>query len=829
MTFSSSENTGVYGIPWARYMYNNMEIKTFTIGFLSSGCKADYPVWLDYVAAAGASQFFPTNDYETLSAAISTVLSQIISVNTVFASVSLPVSVNTQGSYLNQVYIGMFRPDASFLPRWYGNLKQYKLGFVSGTLKLVDADSTTAVNTATGFITECARSFWTPSTANVYWNTGVTTTCTTVSGSKESDYPDGNVVEKGGHAYMLRRTTKDPANRTVKTCGPTMATCTGLVDFTTSLATGTYTPALFGVTVSDDRDNLINYARGSNNLPATSNLQQSDNEQSKGTGKYRASTHGDVMHSRPVAINYGTDASPQVMVFYGANDGMLHAVNGSQTNTIGTSSIAAGEEVWSFLPPEFYSRIRRLYLNAEGISYQGGPSANTPKDYGMDGPFTAFTGTVGGVAKKYIYATMRRGGRAMYAFDVTTADAPTLLWKGGCASANLSSTDCTVGTSDYSDIGQTWASAKIFYANAHNSGSDPLILMGGGYDTCEDLETGSRNHSCHAGGYSPKGARMYVINAATGAIVKEFPTVGPTGTNASPIGNTRSVIADATIVPDSSGKAKYAYFGDMGGVVYRLNLSGSSTSQWSLTPIAKLGCGTASSGTLATSCSANRKFLFQPSVVSADGETFYILLGSGDREKPIYNNGTYYPNSGAVSNYFFAIQDQPANSGWPGTSVSTTCGDTIICLDALQRIDGTSSAAVGGTTIDSSKKGWYLTMDAQEQIVTSALTIFGVTTFSTHVPPVSASSCTRNLGSTRVYNINYADATSANSTANRYEHVTGDGLPPSPVAGKVLIDGTAIPFCIGCSKDSPLEGKKAVQSSSISRARTRLYWYLEKN
>ena len=37
-------------------------------------------------------------------------------VNTVFASVSLPVSVNTEGTYLNQIYIGMFRPDRDATP-----------------------------------------------------------------------------------------------------------------------------------------------------------------------------------------------------------------------------------------------------------------------------------------------------------------------------------------------------------------------------------------------------------------------------------------------------------------------------------------------------------------------------------------------------------------------------------------------------------------------------------------------------------------------------------------------------------------------------------------
>ena len=38
------------------------------------------------------------------------ILNQIRAANSVFAAASLPVSANTQGTYLNQVYIGMFRP-----------------------------------------------------------------------------------------------------------------------------------------------------------------------------------------------------------------------------------------------------------------------------------------------------------------------------------------------------------------------------------------------------------------------------------------------------------------------------------------------------------------------------------------------------------------------------------------------------------------------------------------------------------------------------------------------------------------------------------------------
>ena len=55
------------------------------------------------------------------------------------ASVSLPVSVNTQGTYLNQVFVGMFRPDGDAAPRWYGNLKQYKLAAFGTDIRTVQS------------------------------------------------------------------------------------------------------------------------------------------------------------------------------------------------------------------------------------------------------------------------------------------------------------------------------------------------------------------------------------------------------------------------------------------------------------------------------------------------------------------------------------------------------------------------------------------------------------------------------------------------------------------------------------------------------------------
>ena len=151
----------------------------------------------------------------------------------------------------------------------------------------------------------------------------------------------------------------------------------------------------------------------------------------------------------------------------------------------------------------------------------------------------------------------------------------------------------------------------------------------------------------------------------------------------------------------------------------------------------------------------------------------------------------------------------------------------IICRASLWPI---TDASTPTTSQLLTRSGWYLALAPKEQVVTSAVTIFEVVTFSTHQPaaPVTGS-CSPNLGTTRVYNINYTNAASANGTSNRYEDVAGDGLPPSPVAGQVTLDnGQTVPFCIGCSPDSPLEGKLPTSMSGVVQPKGRLYWYIQK-
>ncbi|HZX50790.1 MAG TPA: PilC/PilY family type IV pilus protein [Pseudomonas sp.] len=805
-TFGGNHLTqGYYADEWARYM-NGDGITTYSVGMLGASCQQNYEALLKSMGSTdvGGGKYYPTTDFEELREALQGALSEIQSVNSVFASVSLPVSVNTQGTYLNQVFVGMFRPDADAAPRWYGNLKQYKLGYLDGTLKLLDADDNSAISASgSGFVAECARSYWTPlksaSSSNLYWADIEDANCGTYSAASET--PDGNMVEKGGQSYELRSLT--PANRNVLTCD---ASCdSSLAAF--NVSNTAITSAALGVTDAE-RDELINWARGLNSdaesIADSLNADGSVNDKTTAAAEVlmRPSAHGDVVHSRPVAINYAATANApaQVVVFYGGNDGMLRAVNGNRESAadgISFSGKGPGEEFWSFVAPESYGLFERLKANTPLIKFANVVDGE-PKEYGFDGPMTAYKTS----SQAWLYATMRRGGRMLYAFDVTDPSSPSLKWRAGCSSQDddLSCTD-----SDFTGIGQTWAVPVVIKSAGYTDdtgNTKPMLIMGAGYDRCEDDDP----DSCDG---DSKGHAIYVLDAASGDVLNTFDS-------SDVVGAMGGVIGDVTVVKDGNGLAEYAYAADLSGNVYRISggvnapIGSVAPGAWEITKIASLG----GSGSNA------RKFFFGPDVVVDNGVN-YILLGSGDREKPTLD----FPEAADVQNDFFMIKDQPTNASWL-SSENETCGADLFCMDSLYPIllaDDTPSQSL----LDA-KKGWYLQLDSSEQVVTSALTIFGTVYFSTHQPDtgLSEGSCSAQLGETRAYAISYKNA--EGKDGERYTDLVGDGLPPSPVAGLVTLDnGDTVPFCIGCSGASPLEGSEPEAPPAASQPKARVFWNIE--
>lgn len=737
---------------------NNGSVVTYVLDAYNAQQNQGYSNSLQNAALMGGGKYYPVKNQGDIANALGMIFSEIQAVNSTFASASLPVSTTNRTQNKNQVFIPMFRPDPADRPLWLGNLKQFQVISLSGILALGDDSSTPidAVNPLTGFVTPCAESFWTTDSGN-YWKSVVFDSPTpkgtcpfSISGfSSWSDDPDGSIVEKGGVAEVIRKGNNPPTTNTTPTWAVNrkVYTLSGLAGTTLT----PFTSTSLGTSAGDM--SLANFMLGHDVNDENANLN---------TLEVRPSVHGDEIHSRPLPVDYG--GTTGVTVYYGSNDGTLRAID--------TSS---GAERWAFIAPEFYTPApalppatptgfaRLMYANSiispsPLISYPSIPSGITPlpvpKDYYFDGSIGVYQSANN--SSVLIYPSMRRGGRTIYALDVTNPASPQFKWKAGCPYQQGNNTGCTTGMTG---IGQTWSTPAVAASVLGYSG--PVVIVGGGYDTCEDANTATP--SCTT---SPHGAGVYVLDAANGTVIKSFPTA-------------RSVAADvALIAVTTAGMVDHAYVVDTGGNIYRIDFASSSTN-WVMNQVAYTN-------------GAGRKFLFAPALVAVAGGYVYVAVGSGDREHPLQSE---YPYSTTMVNRFYVYRDNLA------TTSATNLDDTTLMDDYTTVTTCSTPEVLPG----SSMKGWFMNLNQYgmgEQTVTSALIVSGLVTFSTNRPiPATQGTCSTLLGEARGYWVNLFNASGAIGVPGscggaRSSTFIGGGLPASPVLA------TVIPTMVGSAQST---------------------------
>ncbi|AKU13011.1 putative type 4 pilus biogenesis protein [Azoarcus sp. CIB] len=824
--FSSTNKADIrFADEWAQFLARtdvspvtgHQPVKTFTINVFNKKEDLAQTALLNSMARNGGSgvggAFKVNGDLKALVDGLKTIFMQINAVNSSFASASLPISVNTQGTYLNQVFIGMFRPDTKSRPRWAGNLKQYQFALqktviddvTTRSLFIADADGVSAIDNAnTGFLQACARSFWTTNSGE-YWKT-VTESPTpdydipdgSCVGSEFNDKPDGRVVERGGVAQQLRELAT-PADRKIETCAAAPVNCTSSTAFT--------------VSTDDER-----WIRGDNVGDGYNTATTTVNEQyQRDASVIRPTIHGAVIHSRPLAINYGSSGTNDIVVFYGTDDGLLRAVDGNKTESVSRS----GTELWAFLAPEFKARLKRNRDNFPLLTFKDDPTA--PKDYFFDGSIGAYIGPEKadgtGARVTYIYPSMRRGGTMIYAFNATqhpATSAPVPLWRFGCDQTG----EC-YGT-DAEKLGQTWSAPRVVRVKGQ---SKLYTVFGAGYDACEDKEPRDCTNA-------KTGSGIFVLDAATGDRLRYIDFGADAG----------RVVAD--LVPadtNDDGYSDVIYASDTSGNVWRINLtdpakSGTqSQSDWTVTHVARVGDWT-------TANTRNRKFLYAPDVVRV-GSYNIVLIGSGNREKPLSTSA-----AAKVKNRFYGLWDEyGVSSGFVTIDDRKDCdaaGDTVMTSTSCQLMN-TSTTTLDYNPVFSSiitrPRGWVIDLDdtsdigPNEQIVTTPATIGGMVNFSTF--QAKNNDLCSSLGTARGYAACFlhggatCDAPPPEGTIRSATFV-GGGMAPSPVVGTVEMtssDGSKeiVPFIIG----GPPNGdcKSAICGDDVKipirKDRTKVYRY----
>lgn len=290
------------------------------------------------------------------------------------------------------------------------------------------------------------------------------------------------------------------------------------------------------------------------------------------------------------------------MVFFGSNDGMLHAVNDS-----------TGTEAWGFIPPNQLSRLR---LMIEGIGHQYYVDAS-PRIYLYEPDDPAHpeyqNGFIDPGDKVILVSGERKGSEGYFALDVTTPATPILLWR-----INRTS-DLAYAEPDQviSQLGESWSVPRFGKVKTavDDAVGTPVMIIGGGYSST-----------------NATGKAVLAINVLTGATVRIFENA-----SASIIGMNYSIPSTVRVLDtDHNGFIDKLYVGDMGGQIWRI---GGLTDAFG-TPLAFPAVNENIldwQGYKLFSTAAGRKFFYPPSVTLEEGYD-QVYIGSGDRENPCDTN-----------------------------------------------------------------------------------------------------------------------------------------------------------------------------------------------
>jgi type IV pilus assembly protein PilY1 len=435
-------------------------------------------------------------------------------------------------------------------------------------------------------------------------------------------------------------------------------------------------------------------------------------------------------------------ASRVPMVYFGANDGFLHAVNGEKTGT------NAGNEMFSYVPSQL---LRTGATGIAALTYK--PLDLPPKKFShkfyVDGtpfsrdvdfsrtnqsgtsPTTTFTATPDW--RTVLITGLGKGGSSYVALDVTTP--PT----GAETEAALASSGRILWEFTDPDMGFTYGKPAIVKAARYGW----VALLAGGYNNVSGPNAG-------------KGI-VYVVDVKSGTLLHKFIT--PDGSATDPLGLAH---LDAFIPDGTDYTATEIYAGDLFGNVWRFDVSAA-------TPYSTTGVKLAQLRDASNNSQPITSYPL-PYIDPINGKRF-VAVGTGKlltstdltdlSQQTFYNiaDGTVY---------------LPKTTGLPVTRAG------------LSPVSRTTNAANLADTID----GWYQDLlPTGERIIKESLAVFGVVVPTTISP--SSDPCNRG-GVGTVY---ARAATTANNQISGGATFIGGSTGDPPIVGVRVVkkaDGTPV-------------------------------------
>jgi type IV pilus assembly protein PilY1 len=227
---------------------------------------------------------------------------------------------------------------------------------------------------------------------------------------------------------------------------------------------------------------------------------RSGERQYGGSLRNRSGMLGDIINSQPVYVGapsvglYSKDSSYSAylatklsrtpIVYVGANDGFLHAFDAST----GTN---AGREVFAFMPTASMAVLKQS--DASSNIYPNWDS-NYEHAYSMDGELTVSDVKVGNAGtaadwKTILVGTMGRGGKSVFALDVSDPASPTLLWEK--SAGDISTLGNSIGKPIIAKVADgDW---RVFLGNGPNSSAGGSVMI------ALNVQTGAQSGSISGG------------------------------------------------------------------------------------------------------------------------------------------------------------------------------------------------------------------------------------------------------------------------------------------------------------------------------------------
>ena len=403
-------------------------------------------------------------------------------------------------------------------------------------------------------------------------------------------------------------------------------------------------------------------------------------------------------------IGYGayvsSHASRKTVVYVGANDGMMHAFDGS---------IAAGSggglELFAYVPSFTFGTA--VTAPVAGLASLGNPSFvhhnivdQTPQVFDID-----LAKTQGGAAtnpnwRSVLIGGLGKGGKGYYAIDVTDPAA----WTSESAVASKVLWEFTDPAMGYS-----YGDANVFKTKKYGW----VVIFTSGYNNADGI------------GY------FFMVDPATGALLQKI------STGFGSLINQAGLTFASGYAPNlADGTADSIYAGDLSGNMWRLDLNGMPTAYPAPTKIAELRDASGVAQPITT----------RPLIeIQPDSQKRYVLVGTGRLldNTDIVNNQTQS---------FYSIGDGTVDQFY--TSTTLPSGTTFPLHRSALNANQNLLSGIGSAP--SMPLGWYydfsLTLNgSSERVNVNPTANYGVVAFAANLP--NGDVCSPS-GSNRIFAVN---------------------------------------------------------------------------